>query len=246
MKVGFLSDIHSNFDACQVALSVLKRENVDRIVCLGDIVGYGAEPGRCVDFVFSEVDDIVAGNHDWATVGKTDILYFNLFGRKAILWTARMLAPHHRARLSSLPLFVSNSNWCAVHSTPDKPSRWGYIFTPAQALEQFKHFSERVCFVGHSHSPIVFDDTGKVIPAAVPQNESEVAVALSPDRRYIVNVGSVGQPRDGDPRGSVVVFDSDRGIVKFIRFDYPIAEAQKKIIAAGLPEFLADRLERGV
>ncbi|MCD6531320.1 metallophosphoesterase family protein [bacterium] len=246
MRIGFLSDIHANLEACEVALPVLRQEDVDRIYCLGDLVGYGADPGRCVDLVLGECNGAVAGNHDWASVGKTDILYFNLFGRKAILWTAKVLAPHHKSQLSSLPLFISDSEWCAVHSTPEEPSQWNYIFTPAQALRQFQHFAERICFVGHSHSPAIFDDTGGMKSIVVPRDESSVVVRLRPDRRYIVNVGSVGQPRDGDPRGAVAVFDTGQNTVKFIRFEYPIAEAQRKIIEAGLPEFLADRLERGV
>ena len=246
MKIGFLSDIHANLEAAEVAFSVLKREKVEKVFCLGDVVGYGADPVKCADLVRSETDGVVAGNHDWASVGKTDILYFNPFGRKAILWTARNLPPHHKSWLAELPLFLSDSDWCIVHSTPDEPSRWGYIFTVAQALKQFEHFSERVCFVGHSHSPAVFDSTGGVHHVIVPPDEESVVVKLASGKRYIVNVGSVGQPRDGDPRGCVVVFDTDEFSVKFVRFNYPVAEAQRKILDAGLPAFLAERLERGV
>ncbi len=246
MKIGFISDIHGNFEALEVAMSNLQEQNVDKIVCVGDIVGYGAEPGKCIDVVEKNADTIIAGNHDWASVGKTDITYFNRFGREAILWTSEVLLPHHRSFLAELKLSYYDSNWCAVHSTPHEPARWRYIFSSADAIEQFGYFDNKICFIGHSHIPGVFTDKGDYIQISVPFNERETLVKILADRRYIINIGSVGQPRDSDARGSIAVYDTDAEVVKFIRFFYPVPDTQKKIIAAGLPTFLAERLEQGI
>ncbi len=246
MKIGFISDIHGNFEALDVAMAKLREQNVDEIVCIGDIVGYGAEPGKCIDVVEKNAKTIIAGNHDWASVGKTDITYFNKFGREAILWTSEVLLPHHRSFLAELKLSYSDSDWCAVHSTPHEPARWRYIFSTADAIEQFAHFDSKVCFIGHSHIPDIFTDKGDNIQISVPFNEQEAIVKILHDRRYIVNVGSVGQPRDEDVRGCTAIYDTDAEIVKFVRFYYPVPDAQEKIIAAGLPAFLAERLERGI
>ncbi|MCD6418982.1 metallophosphoesterase family protein [bacterium] len=246
MKIGFLSDIHGNYDALQVALSNFSERNVDEIICLGDIVGYGAEPGKCVDEISRRAKIVVAGNHDWASVGKTDITYFNRYGREAILWTSEVLMPHQRSFLANLKLSHFDSNWCAVHSTPHEPSRWQYIFSSSDALRQFEYFDRKICLIGHSHIPGVFTDKGDHIQISIPFDESETIVKILGDRRYIVNIGSVGQPRDNDVRGSIVVYDTEAEIINFIRFFYPVPQAQKKILSAGLPRFLADRLEQGI
>ena len=188
---------------------------------------------------------IVAGNHDWASIGKTDITYFNLYGRKAILWTANVLSPHHKSFLAELPLQQSNYDWRFVHSTPEEPSEWHYIFTSAQAMEQFLNFEERICFIGHSHSPAIFTDTGDDIEIFIPFDKQNLLIEIELDTRYIINIGSVGQPRDGDQRGSIVIYDNEQETVKYIRFEYPIGRAQRKILDAGLPSFLSERLARG-
>ncbi len=246
MRVGFISDIHGNFEALEVALSRLSREGVDRVVCAGDLVGYGADPIKCVEAVQKTADVVVAGNHDWAAVGKTDITYFNIYGRKAIVWTSNVLPPHQRKFLADLDLSYADESWCVVHSTPHRPQDWNYILTPGDALRQFEFFEKRICFVGHSHVPAVFSEKGGAFGISIPFNEESLLLQLTPDDRYIINVGSVGQPRDGDPRGCVVIFDADELTVKFIRFFYPVDRAQEKIISAGLPSFLAERLGQGI
>ncbi|RKZ29136.1 metallophosphoesterase [bacterium] len=246
MKIGFLSDIHANLEALEVAIAILHSKNVDKIYCIGDIVGYGANPSRCINIMENECDGIVAGNHDWAAIGKTDITYFNMYGRKAILWTAKKLSPYQKSFLAELPLYLANRNWCIVHSTPIEPAKWHYVFTEAQALYQFNHFDEKICFIGHSHSPMIFTDRGNYEKIFVPLDSKTKLIKLADDTRYIINIGSVGQPRDGDPRGSLVIFNSDENTVEFIRFDYQISETQRKILDAGLPPFLAERLARGI
>ncbi len=246
MRIGFISDIHSNYEALDVAMSKLLSEDVDRVICLGDIVGYGADPSKCVDIVGERADVVLAGNHDWACVGKTDITYFTRYGRQAILWTSDALLPHQKTFLAQLNLFYTEDDWCAVHSTPQEPSRWQYILSSADAMRQFTHFRKKICFVGHSHIPGVFTDRGDYMQISIPFNEESTQVVLSQSERYIVNVGSVGQPRDGDVRGSAAIYDTDKAMIKFLRFFYPVPKAQEKIIAAGLPSFLAERLSQGI
>lgn len=246
MRIGFISDIHGNYESLEVALTTLRSQNVDEIVCVGDVVGYGAEPGKCIDTVEKNSAIIIAGNHDWACVGKTDITYFNRYGRTAILWTSEKLLPHQRSFLAQLHLQHTDSEWCAVHSTPHEPARWRYILSTTDAMEQFAHFEKKICFVGHSHIPVVFTDRGDFIQIAVPFNEESISVKILDELRYIVNIGSVGQPRDGDVRGCITIYDTDAKIVKFIRFFYPVPKTQEKIVAAGLPHFLAERLAQGI
>lgn len=246
MKIGLISDIHSNYDSLDVALALLHSEGVDEIICLGDVVGYGAEPGKCIEAVGENAHTVIAGNHDWACVGKADITYFNKFGKSAILWTSNMLLPKERSFLAKLQLFHSNSDWCAVHATPWQPGNWRYVLSLSDAIEQFMHFSQKICFIGHSHVPDVFTDKGEHIRISIPSDSRAKDVELLDDHRYIINVGSVGQPRDGDARGSVVIYDSDKSAVRFLRFVYPVKSAQEKILAADLPVFLAERLAKGI
>ncbi len=246
MRIAFISDIHSNHDALKVAISKLRECNVEKIYCIGDIVGYGAEPGKCIETIEKEAFAAVAGNHDWASVGKTDISYFNKKIRQSILWTSNVLLPHHRSFLASLPLLLENSLWIAVHSTPLFPEEWHYILDAGQAKVQFNGFNQKICFVGHSHIPQVFTDHGEDLRISPKEGKDRFILRISDLRRYIINVGSIGQPRDRDPRGCFVVFDSDSMTVEFVRFNYPISEAQERIISAGLPLFLAERLAAGI
>ncbi|RKZ34690.1 hypothetical protein DRQ33_01590 [bacterium] len=169
MKIGLLSDIHGNWEALEIALSILESEGVDKLHCIGDIVGYGADPAVCIDQIERKCEKIVAGNHDWASIGKTDIMYFNMFGRKAILWTSRILAPHQKSFLAELPLYNACDNFCIVHSTPIEPSQWHYVLTSAQAMHQFEHFSQKICFIGHSHTPMLFSENGNLSRVAILQ-----------------------------------------------------------------------------
>ena len=246
MRIGFLSDIHSNLEALQVAVEKLESEKVEKIVCIGDIVGYGADPDKCVEIIKQKADVIVAGNHDWACVGKTDITYFNKHGKAAILWTSSALTPQHRSFLAELSLLYADRDWCAVHSTPSDPVKWKYVLSAADAIEQFGHFSQKICFIGHLHVPGMFTDNGEHFQIVVPHERESVEFRLIKDRRHIINIGSVGQPRDGDIRGSVAIYDAKAETVKLIRYEYPVSVTQQKIISAGLPPFLAERIGKGI
>ncbi len=238
MKYVIISDIHANLEALEVAVSRIEIVQPDRIICLGDIVGYGASPNECTQIVRNLTDLVVAGNHDWGVVGKTDITYFNAYARHAVIWTNRNLTPANLEYLEKLPLVhVENGILRAVHATPDHPERWNYIFTYPQASKQFEAFTEGICFVGHSHQPVVFELSRDEITTI-----NSESVKLKKAHRYIINVGSVGQPRDGDPRACLCVYDATSQEVKLERLQYDVESARQKILNAGLPSVLANRL----
>ena len=240
MRYGIISDIHGNFEALDVAIGHLKSLDVDAFVCVGDIVGYGADPNSCMDAVRDLTEKVVAGNHDCAAVGLTDIEHFNQYARESALWTARNLNAAHNQYIKMLPLTLSLENALIVHATPNEPQQWSYLMTQFQFMNAFHHFAEKICFIGHSHLPIVFQQSE--------QSSGPVEGTLFHlvDRsRYIVNVGSVGQPRDNDPRLCCCLYDSSKMTVELLRLEYDVGRAQDKIRQAGLPEFLAQRLAFG-
>lgn len=240
MRCAIFGDIHGNTEALGAVFRDMEKVRPDRMVCLGDVVGYGAEPSACIRMVRDRGIESVQGNHDSAAIGGTPLDYFNPFARKAIEWTASNVAAGDAAWLKSLPFTREYEGFTVVHSSLSRPAEWGYILDYAAAQRCFDLLSSRACFIGHSHVPLVFKEAGgSLIVRRTP------AEALEPSARYIVNVGSVGQPRDGDPRASYGVLDTGEGRVEIRRVEYDIRSAQKKILDAGLPEFLAMRLEAG-
>jgi diadenosine tetraphosphatase ApaH/serine/threonine PP2A family protein phosphatase len=241
VNYAVISDIHANLQALEAIREEIARISPDKVLCLGDIVGYGASPGQCIAMTRDLVTAVVAGNHDCGVTGQTDITYFNRYAREAILWTASEIGEAEMEYLRGLPMsHVDGDRLRLVHATPRDPARWNYIFTYQQAIEEFGAFTEHICFVGHSHQPCIFEmmDAETII-----MNSDHVSIR--DDRRYIINVGSVGQPRDGDPRACVCVFDDESGEVNIRRVAYDIEGAQKKIREAGLPPVLAKRLSWG-
>ncbi len=227
MKIGILSDIHSNLEALDVALRRLETERVERLYCLGDIVGYGANPNECVEKIRSLCDVCVIGNHDDAISGHTSIQYFNSYARAAIEWTGRVLSDVNREYLAALPLLHQEAGLIMVHATPVDPEAWNYILRPDDAASHFQAMKNgTTVFIGHSHIPVRFDDI--------------------PTKKAIINVGSVGQPRDRDPRAACATYDTESGTFAWFREVYPIQEAARKIRQANLPEFLAARLFIGM
>ncbi|MGB9561631.1 MAG: metallophosphoesterase family protein, partial [bacterium] len=220
MKIAVLSDIHSNYDAYKKAFELIKDEKPEHIVMLGDIVGYGAEPHLCLKAVKNLTQNIVAGNHDYGVAGLTSIDYFNTPARIAIEWTRKQLNKDDIYFLRSLPLSFRFDDFLFVHSSPDEPSSWTYIFDEFEARVQFRFFKERILFVGHTHIPIIWVENGD--PIWLMPN---IYIELNREKRYIINVGSIGQPRDGDPRGAFGVFDTDKWGFKIVRFEYDIVEA---------------------
>lgn len=225
MRYALISDIHGNLHALQAVLEALKEKSAERVACLGDIVGYGAHPNECMDAVRDLTDAVVVGNHDQAATGQQDITWFNRYAQEAARWTRRTLRGEHLDYLRNLPWEHRERGLLFVHSSPVDPPAFDYLFGPGDAQRALRQadVGERVVFVGHSHTP--FDYEGA--------------------EGRLINVGSVGQPRDGDPRAAFTLFDTDTGERELVRVRYDIAAAQQAIHDAGLPGFLADRLARG-
>lgn len=238
MKAAVISDVHSNLEALHVVIKDIKKRRIKKILCLGDLVGYGANPNECVELCLEESDHIVAGNHDWAALGKTDIRTFNPIAAEAIRWTQEQLTESSRKRLSTLPLRENVGDIFLVHASPKEPEAWHYLFRLEEFKKHFQCFEQGICFIGHSHMPgAVFQDANGYTDFI-----RDNPFPLIDGRRYIVNVGSVGQPRDLDPRACYAIYDGNARAIEYIRLDYNIPRAQQKVLDAGLPEALADRL----
>lgn len=246
MKIGILGDIHGNADALRAVVAALQRERVDVWVQVGDIVGYGPEPSACIDIVRELGCVTCLGNHDAAVLGRLDTSYFNNFARTAIHWTAPQLRQSDYEFLSSLELVVKRPEFTVVHGTLHMPEEFGYVISVVEAVESLEHQQTRLCFVGHSHVPAIYlrhDDKPRDIHV-VPHSEAEISYRGF--ERVLMNVGSVGQPRDEDPRAAYGLVDTDLEIASIRRVNYDISSVQQKIRDAGLPEVLANRLSLGV
>jgi predicted phosphodiesterase len=239
VKTGIISDIHSNFEALAAVLSALEKENVERVICLGDLVGYGPDPNACVEQVLNSADFTVAGNHDQGAVELTSIEPFNQHARTAIEWTRTQLEPRWKSALSSLPLVYEDSAFLAVHATPNSPGRWRYLFSEDEIVDNLEAMTLPVCFVGHSHVPMAFELDAEHDLLVRTADE----VRFQPGRKYLINVGSVGQSRDGDPRAAYGVLTDDVFTLK--REAYEVPAVQRKMRDAGLPTSLIERLSAG-
>ncbi len=241
MKWALLSDVHSNLEAFQAVLDDLRASGAERIVFMGDAVGYGADPNPCVEILQHSADIAVAGNHDFGAVGLTDISYFNSAARTAILWTGRKLSAAARAFLRKLPMSRRSDGMIFVHASPFIPGEWNYIFTFPDAEAAFRAMEGDIAFVGHSHRPEILTQApdGKVSMLREDEVKFEEGV------RYIINVGSVGQPRDRNPDAAYGLYDDALKTYALKRVPYDVQTAKKKIIRAGLPAALAHRLSEG-
>ncbi|HPS01377.1 MAG TPA: metallophosphoesterase family protein [Candidatus Sumerlaeota bacterium] len=307
-RFAVISDIHGNLPALKRCLDSLDEQGFDSIYCCGDIVGYGAHPNECCKLLRKRGISGILGNHDSVAIHLNDLEKFNATARAAILWTHNRLKSDHLEYLRSLPLVLADADKTLVHASPRNPERWDYILSPLDIWLNLDHFSTPLCFVGHSHLPMVVEDRGpagahpptlssSAVSQSVPSpdeggpflppqpegwetdaelvreifgdvEEEELAGtdpatscgAFNPDRfstleageveliagrRYLVNVGSVGQPRDSDPRLCYVTVDLDERRLSFHRLEYAVQEAQEAILEAGLPAALAQRLILG-
>lgn len=238
MKAAIISDIHSNLEALQAVIKDIKKRRIKNIFCLGDLVGYGANPNECIELCFKEADVIIAGNHDWATIDKTDLSNFNKVAAAAVQWTKKHISQENLKIIQQLPLTHKIDDLFLVHSTPVHPEEWHYLFSLEEFQKAFDYFDAQICFIGHSHIPdAVFQDTNGYTDFV-----RENPFPIIKKRKFIINAGSLGQPRDLDPRASYVIYDGNRNSIDFIRIEYNIPLASQKIIDAGLPEVLAERL----
>jgi predicted phosphodiesterase len=245
MRYLIISDIHANLAAFKAVLDDAEGK-YDKVWCLGDIVGYGPDPNECVDLLKRLEPVCIAGNHDWAVLGKLDVDDFNPDARHVSLWTRDTLTEANHQFIQKLPVaLIQEEHFTLVHGSPRHPI-WEYILYPAVAQVNFEHFSTRYCLVGHTHSPIIFrapSEPKGVCQAQVPSNNNG-AIPLG-DERLILNPGSVGQPRDGDPRASYGILDIDTLSFEYRRIPYPIAEVQERMQELGFPGRLINRLSFG-
>lgn len=240
MRYAILSDIHSNLEALKAVLAACRKANIDTFLCLGDIVGYGANPNECIELVQEYKMVCVVGNHDWAVSGKWDLGYFVEAARDAIVWTREHLVFNHFAYLDTLPPLFCGEDCILVHGNLADPLNFDYIEKREDAAKTFYRMDRQVCFIGHTHIPKIFvEEERDILRLSAPQ------FSLVPGKKYLVNAGSVGQPRDGNPQAAFCIFDTDARAVEICRVPYDIRAAQEKIREAGLPESLAERLSVG-
>jgi len=241
MRYGIFSDVHSNLEALETVIKAYKSEKIDIYLCLGDVVGYGANPVECIQITKDIAQITIAGNHDWATAGLFSLEYFNDWAKKAVLWTQEKIDSANHKFISSLRLVYENEDLVLVHGTLNQPEEFNYMTDLLQASRTFALMRKSICFLGHTHSVgILIQDKEERI-----DYQREERLKLKEGYRYIVNVGSVGQPRDGNNKASFCIYDTKKQEVSIKRIDYDVKSAQAKIIAADLPRFLATRLSAG-
>ncbi|MBK8980558.1 MAG: metallophosphoesterase family protein [Planctomycetes bacterium] len=247
MLIGILGDVHGNLEALDAVIASARRANVDHWVQVGDLVGYGADPGPCIDRIRELGATVCLGNHDAAVIGRISADYFNHFARAAIDWTRRQLRDEHLQFLASLQLTVEHEHYDLVHGSLHMPEQFGYVLSPVEAAESLAKQTRRIAFVGHSHVPALYVQHDLAAPHRLEVvYEGEFARDLGDGVRALLNVGSVGQPRDEDPRAAFALYDPASRRVEVRRVAYDCAQAQAKIRTAGLPAVLADRLSLGV
>ncbi|MDQ6862005.1 MAG: metallophosphatase family protein [Verrucomicrobiota bacterium] len=239
MRFAIFSDLHANLEATEAVLADARAKECTHFVCLGDLVGYNANPRECLALVRELDCPVVKGNHDEQACLTTSSRDFNDLAERAIEWTRANLSEEDKQWLSELRMTRQVRDFTIVHATLDTPNEWGYVFNNLDAVASFTYQHTTVCFFGHTHvaSAFVRDDGVKRVKTE--------QLMIEPGKKYFINTGSVGQPRDGDPRAAYCIYHTEREVVEQRRVKYDLPAAQKKIIAAGLPRLLAERLELG-
>ena len=239
MRFAIFSDLHANLEATEAVLADAQAKECTHYVCLGDLVGYNANPHECLDLVRRMECPVVKGNHDEQACLTESSRGFNELAEQAINWTRANLTVEDKQWLSDLRLTRQVRDFTIVHATLDTPHEWGYVFNNLDAVASFTYQHTPVCFFGHTHvaGAFVRDDSVKRVKTE--------QLVIEPGKKYFINTGSVGQPRDGDPRAAYCIYDTEREVVEQRRIRYDLPKAQRKIIDAGLPRLLADRLELG-
>jgi predicted phosphodiesterase len=232
MKYAIISDIHSNLEALTKALEIIDQRTADEIICLGDIVGYGANPNECIALIRQRCSIVIKGNHDEALLNKSITERFTEDARSAIEWTSKQISEEHISYLRTLSLSMEKEGILFVHASPCFPEHWKYIIEDKAAAKAFQCFSQSLCFIGHTHAPAIFSAAGRV-------------TSIKKDERYLINVGSVGQPRDRTTDLSFGIFDTDKWTYENIRSSYNVELTVQKILATDLPIFLGYRLLTG-
>jgi diadenosine tetraphosphatase ApaH/serine/threonine PP2A family protein phosphatase len=239
MRIALFGDIHANLEALEAVLEDAAKQCVADYVCMGDIVGYNADPAACLERVRAMDCPTVKGNHDEDASGSHSLENMNPVAATALEWTRRQLADEQRQWLRRLRMVRQVADFTVVHSTLDQPGHWNYVTNRFDAMSNFSYQFTQICFHGHTHVPRVYMKNDRV------QEVAAESLVIENGAKYFINVGSVGQPRDGDWRACYAIYDLDRQLISFRRVEYDIAETQRKIHAAGLPEMLAERIAEG-
>jgi predicted phosphodiesterase len=239
MRIAIFGDIHANLEALEVVLADAREQGCTSYICLGDVVGYNANPRECLQIVQSLKCPVVKGNHDDYASSDSSLESFNPLAEVAIQWTRDQLTSAEKAWLGALPLISKLQGFTVVHASLEDPGGWGYVLNQLDAAASFSKQTTKLCFFGHTHNPRAYIKDSSVVGLPFEQ------LVVEPDKRYFVNVGSVGQPRDGDWRAAYVVFDEEKRLIRLRRLRYDLEKTQGKILAAGLPPRLADRLTYG-
>jgi predicted phosphodiesterase len=239
MRFAIFGDIHANLEALQAVLNDAAEHEVTHYVCLGDVVGYNANPHECVELIRNMDCPVIKGNHDEMASLEDDLTGFNPLAEEAINWTREQLTAEDKQWLRELKMVRQVRDFTVVHATLDTPHKWGYVFNQLDAAASFNYQHTQVCFYGHTHAPRAYIRDTSVKTVVLDKMQVE------PGKKYFVNVGSVGQPRDGDWHAAYCLYYPDRQLVELRRIEYDIWTAQDKIVDAGLPQRLADRLALG-
>jgi predicted phosphodiesterase len=239
MRFAIFGDIHANLHALHAVLSDAKEQLCTHYVCMGDVVGYNAFPKQCIEIVRKLECPVVKGNHDEQASMLGDQEGFNPLAEEAMNWTRDQLSAADKEWLRSLRMQRQVRDFTIVHATLDTPHKWGYVFNQLDAAASFSYQHTSVCFIGHTHTPKAYVRDGSV--RTIPLD----TLQLQQGKRYLINVGSVGQPRDSDWRSAYCVYDTNTSEVTLRRIEYDLAGAQQAILDAGLPRKLAERLSVG-
>lgn len=241
MKFALISDIHGNLQALEAVLADCAKQKVEAVHCLGDVVGYGGDPGPCLELVDKSCTIKLLGNHEYAAMGKLSTEVMNQVARTSLQWTREQLTDRHFGIMAEFAIDATRDNLYFVHASPCEPEKWRYVLTAWEATKAFDALKSPICFVGHTHLPMIFSER----PDRSIRQQVGHDIEPDPDNRYIINIGSVGQPRDNDPRACYVVFDTAEQALSYRRIEYNLALAQQKMTEAHLPQMLIDRLQAG-
>jgi len=241
MILALISDIHANLEALEAVLADIDQRQTDKIFCLGDVIGYGCNPIECLRLVNENCHLKLLGNHEFAALGMMSEQGLNELAQESLSWTKEKIGDREVSIISDFEMDHNLENNYFVHSSPYEPDTWRYIFSSTEASAAFEAFESQVCFFGHTHIPLIFS----LFPDG--RLRQMVGHDFLPDseNRYLINVGSVGQPRDNDPRACYVIYDTEENEIFYHRVQYDVALTQRKMSDAKIPSYLIERLATG-
>lgn len=242
MKFALISDVHGNLEALENVLRDIEKQGVEKIHFLGDVVGYGCNPNECIKLINKHCDIMLLGNHDYAVMGIEQTENFNPMAKASMDWTVTKIKDKSIQILADFEMTATFLDYFLVHASPDIPDEWTYILDSEGARNNFREFTQTVCIIGHTHIPTCFvqENNDTIV------QHTKSSITYNDGHRYIINIGSVGQPRDNDPRACYLIVDTDTRTMFYRRIEYDIEKTQGKMKKAKLPDFLIERLAIGV